>query len=52
MNKPVATDNCTESLIAQAADDFLARLNAGESPSVQTYIERYPHLAAVLPPIL
>jgi serine/threonine protein kinase/Tfp pilus assembly protein PilF len=41
-----------ESLVAQAADEFLERLDRGERPEISEYIRRYPRLADVLPQVL
>jgi serine/threonine protein kinase/Tfp pilus assembly protein PilF len=45
-------DDALESLVAQAADEFLERLHCGEKPDVDEYVRRYPRLAGVLPQVL
>src|SRR5262245_66380880 len=35
-----------ESLMAQLADEFLERVNAGERPDVEEYARRHPEVAA------
>jgi serine/threonine protein kinase len=35
-------------LMGQVVEDFLDRLNRGEQPEVDSYVERYPQLASVL----
>jgi eukaryotic-like serine/threonine-protein kinase len=45
-------DEALESLVAQAADEFLERLDRGERPEVDEYVRRYPRLAEVLPQVL
>jgi serine/threonine protein kinase/Tfp pilus assembly protein PilF len=45
-------DEPLESLVAQAADEFLERLDRGERPEVDDYVRRYPRLAEVLPQVL
>jgi serine/threonine protein kinase/Flp pilus assembly protein TadD len=41
-----------ESLVSQAADDFVARLERGERPDVEAYAQRHPRLATVLRQVL
>jgi serine/threonine protein kinase/Tfp pilus assembly protein PilF len=45
-------DEPLESLVAQAADEFLERLDRGERPEISEYVRRYPRLAEVLPQVL
>jgi eukaryotic-like serine/threonine-protein kinase len=53
MNEASAVEDGTlESLIAQVADEFLSRLDRGERPDPEEYVQRYPQLAAVLPHVL
>src|SRR5436305_83474 len=37
-----------ESLVAEVADDFVARQQRGEEPDIEDYAARHPHLAAVI----
>jgi hypothetical protein len=39
-------DLSRDSLLAGIADDYLARLKAGECPRVEDYAQRQPELAA------
>ncbi len=39
-------------LVARAADEYLDRLDAGESPDVAEFVRRYPQVAGVLPQVL
>src|SRR6266542_763247 len=41
-----------ESLVAEVADDFVARQQRGEEPDIEDYAARHPHLAAVLRQVL
>src|SRR5207237_7058911 len=41
-----------ESQVAEAADDYLARLGRGERPDVEEYAERYPAIADALRQVL
>ena len=41
-----------ESLIGQASDEFLERLERGEFPDIEEYVQRYPAAAGVLRRIL
>jgi serine/threonine protein kinase len=45
-------DVSVESLVAEAADDFMERLDRGERPQVEAYAERYPQIADVLRQVL
>jgi serine/threonine protein kinase len=45
-------DLSVESLLAEAADDFMGRLDRGEQPQVAAYAERYPQIADVLRQVL
>jgi eukaryotic-like serine/threonine-protein kinase len=40
------------SLVAQAADEFLDQLDRGKQPNQESFAERYPQIAGVLPQIL
>ncbi len=40
------------SLVAQAADEFLDQLGRGKQPDLESFAERYPQIAGVLPQIL
>jgi serine/threonine protein kinase len=49
MNAPADLDNASaEVLMGQVVDEFLERINRGEQPDVESYVRRYPQLAAVL----
>jgi serine/threonine protein kinase/Flp pilus assembly protein TadD len=49
MNTAGATQDVSlESLVAQLADEFVARLERGERPDVEEYLARYPQHAAVI----
>src|SRR5215470_16255848 len=48
----VKEDQSLESLVAQAADEFLARQRQGERPDVEEFAARYPQAAPVLRKIL
>jgi serine/threonine protein kinase/Flp pilus assembly protein TadD len=49
MNAPSAMEEVSlESLVAQLADEFIARLERGERPDVEEYQARYPQHAAVI----
>src|SRR5690242_12992373 len=41
-----------ESLMAEIADEFRQRLNDGEKPDIEEYVQRYPQLAGVLRQLL
>jgi serine/threonine protein kinase len=41
-----------ESLVAEVADNFVARQQRGEQPDIEDYAARHPHLAAVLRQVL
>src|SRR5439155_23478501 len=45
---PAAQDVSLESLAAQLADDFTARLERGERPAIEEYIQRHPQHAGVI----
>ena len=47
-----AADAATATLVARAADEYLERLAAGESPDVDEFVRRYPQVAGVLPQVL
>jgi eukaryotic-like serine/threonine-protein kinase len=40
------------SMVAQAADEYLAQLHRGETPDISDYRRRYPQVASVLPQVL
>jgi WD40 repeat protein/serine/threonine protein kinase len=48
----VREDVSLESLVAQAADEFLERQKRGEQPDVEEYAARYPQAAVVLRKVL
>jgi WD40 repeat protein/serine/threonine protein kinase len=48
----VREDLSLESLVAQAADEFLARQRQGERPDVEEFAARYPQAATVLRKVL
>jgi serine/threonine protein kinase len=41
-----------EALLGQVADEFTQRLNRGERPSVEEYVERHPEIAELLREVL
>ncbi len=41
-----------ESIVAQAADEYLEQLGRGEIPDLSDYAARYPQVASVLPQVL
>jgi tetratricopeptide (TPR) repeat protein len=41
-----------ESIVAQAADEYLEQLARGETPDLSEYAVRYPQVASVLPQVL
>jgi hypothetical protein len=43
--KNSSADDTVESLIAEIADELIQRLNRGEQPKVEEYLERYPQIA-------
>jgi tetratricopeptide (TPR) repeat protein len=45
-------DAATATLVARAADEYLERIAAGESPDVAELASRYPQVAEVLPEVL
>src|SRR4051812_13493968 len=46
---PLTTPNgAPESLLGRVADEFLRRLEAGEQPSVEDYVQRYPDVGDTL----
>jgi tetratricopeptide (TPR) repeat protein len=49
---PAPKELSAESLVAEAADDFLDRLGRGERPRVEEYTARYPRIADVLRQVL
>jgi serine/threonine protein kinase/tetratricopeptide (TPR) repeat protein len=46
--KTEAPDVSAEVLMGQVAEEFLDRLNRGERPEAESYVQRYPQLAGVL----
>jgi tetratricopeptide (TPR) repeat protein len=48
----VAASNSAATLVARAADEYLERLAAGETPDVAEFARRYPQVAGVLPQVL
>lgn len=46
------SDPAAETLVAQAAQDFMERLKLGEQPEVEEYAQRYPSVAATLRQVL
>jgi serine/threonine protein kinase len=49
---PVQQEVSLESLVAQVADEFLARRKRGEEPDVEEYAARYPHFATEVREVL
>ena len=49
---PLVRDAALESLIARVADDYLERLDKGEQPELEEYIQHHPELTSVLPQVL
>jgi serine/threonine protein kinase/Flp pilus assembly protein TadD len=49
---PVSDSVSLESLVAEVADEFVARRKRGERPAVAEYARRYPQFAAVLCQVL
>jgi serine/threonine protein kinase len=47
-----AADAATATLVDRAANEYLERLAAGESPDVAELASRYPQVAGVLPEVL
>jgi WD40 repeat protein/serine/threonine protein kinase len=45
---PVGQDISLESLVAQLADEFTQRLERGERPAIEDYVQRYPQHAGVI----
>ena len=45
---PAAQDISLESLVAQLADEFTARLERGERPAIDEYVQRHPRHAGVI----
>lgn len=56
MSEPWITDDTDdlprELLVSQAADEFLASIDQGEAPDVETYAARFPQVADVLRDVL
>jgi tetratricopeptide (TPR) repeat protein len=51
-NRRAVAGASLSSLVAQAADEFLDQLDRGEQPDLESFAERYPQIAGVLPQIL
>ena len=49
---PVQESASCDSLVGQVADEFLARLERGESPDVEEYARRHPEVGALLRQVL
>lgn len=49
---PALDEQAQETLLGQIADEFTERLNRGEQPGVEEYVERHPEMAAVIRQIL
>src|SRR5262249_51926338 len=47
-----ASSTSAATLVARAADEYLERLAAGETPDVAEFVRRYPQVAGVLPQVL
>jgi serine/threonine protein kinase len=45
-------DSACETLLSEAADEFLERVQRGEQPEVEDYAERYPEVAEALRDVL
>ena len=45
---PELEDAPAEALMGQVVDDFLSRLQRGERPEIEAYVQRHPQLATVL----
>ena len=53
MNTTTSPENVSvEALLSQITDEFLERLDAGEQPDIEEYVQRYPALADVLRQVL
>ena len=52
MPPPTPSSASAATLVARAADEYLERLAAGESPDVAEFVRRYPQVAGVLPQVL
>lgn len=53
MNTTASPENASiEALLSQITDEFLQRLDAGEQPDIEEYVQRYPTLADVLRQVL
>ena len=49
MSERVVEDGMSlEELVGRVADEYTARLRAGQRPDVEEYAARYPHAAALL----
>ena len=45
-------DSPQELMVAEAADEYLQRVQQGESPDVEAYVQRYPEVGEVLRDVL
>ncbi|HEY7312916.1 MAG TPA: serine/threonine-protein kinase, partial [Gemmataceae bacterium] len=53
MNTTASPENASvEALLSQITDEFLERLDAGEQPDIEDYVQRYPALADFLRQVL
>jgi len=56
MTEPRPADDTADSpeelLVSEAADEYLERVQQGESPDVEDYVRRYPDVAEVLRDVL
>jgi serine/threonine protein kinase len=48
----VQSNASVEALVGQVADEFTQRLNRGERPSVEEYVEKHPEIATLLRDVL
>jgi serine/threonine protein kinase len=48
----VQTNASVEALVGQVADEFTQRLNRGERPSIEEYVEKHPEIAELLREVL
>src|SRR5262249_47324015 len=49
---PAPEKESVESLVAQAADEFMERLRRGERPEPEEYAQRYPQITPILRQVL
>jgi serine/threonine protein kinase len=52
VNRDVSGATSIASIVAQAADEYVAQLGRGETPDLSEYALRYPQVASVLPQVL